>query len=121
MDRQKIVSSREIGKRIKYRRLELSLTQEMLATMLDVSYQQVQRYESGKDRLNVEKLQVAAKALAVPIWYFFHHSGDEEVSFADEQEKELICHFRQARREVKELMINFAVMLAHWDKDWQGT
>ena len=116
-----IVSSSEIGNRIRTRRHQLSLTQEELATVLDVSYQQVQRYESGRDRLNVEKLQIAAKALSVPIWYFFRPSGDEEGSFAVDQEKELVCHFRHARREVKELMINFGVMVAHWDKDWQGT
>lgn len=118
MPEKGIVSSSEIGNRIRTRRHQLSLTQEELATVLDVSYQQVQRYESGRDRLNVEKLQIAAKALAVPIWYFFRHAGDEEVSFADDQEKELVCHFRHARREVKELMVNFVVMVARWDKDW---
>ena len=47
------------------------MTLEELAEGLDVSYQQVQRYESGKNVLSVDKLQLIAEFLDVPVDYFF--------------------------------------------------
>ena len=120
-DEKRIVSCREIGKRIKSRRHELSLTQEELATMLDVSYQQVQRYESGKDRLNVEKLQAVAHALSAPVSYFISADGCESPLVADRRESELIGHFRKVNHAgIKSLMLNMANMLARWEEEWDG-
>ena len=48
---------------------------EGLAVRLNVSYQQIQRYESGKSGISVENLQLIAQALAVPIDYFFTTGG----------------------------------------------
>lgn len=71
MTEPKITISGEIGSRIKKRRTELRMSQEELAEMLKVSYQQVQRYENGMSTLNIEKLQVISEALSVPAAYFF--------------------------------------------------
>jgi len=65
------VTSREIGERIKTRRKELGLSQEQLAEALNVTYQQVQRYENGRNKLNVENVQVIAEKLGVTLFYFF--------------------------------------------------
>jgi len=43
----------EMGEKIKFRRQEIGMSQERLAEILDVSYQQIQRYENGRNRLNV--------------------------------------------------------------------
>lgn len=116
-----IVSSREIGKRIKSRRLELSLTQEELATILDVSFQQIHRYESGKDRISVDKLQAIANALSVPVSRFFSSDGYEKTPLTDELEKELLSHYRKVRHaEIKALMVNFLNMVARWEEEWNG-
>ncbi|MBI3814870.1 MAG: helix-turn-helix transcriptional regulator, partial [Nitrospinae bacterium] len=66
-----IKSAREIGEKIKKRRRELGITQEKLSEMLNVTYQQVQRYENGTNQLNTEKLQIIAATLDVPVSYFF--------------------------------------------------
>jgi len=121
MDRKRIISSREIGKRIKCRRRQMSLTQEILATLLDVSYQQIQRYESGKDRLNVEKLQAVAHALSVPVSYFLSVDGCESAPPEDTRESELIGHFRKIHHAgVKALVVNIANSVARWEEDWDG-
>ena len=57
--------------RIKHRRKELGLSQEKMAEALNVSYQQVQRYENCTNLLNTDKLQLIAKSLGVPVSYFF--------------------------------------------------
>ncbi len=71
MSEVRILGKREIGAAIRQRRRELALSQEGLAVRLNVSYQQVQRYESGRTGITVESLQLVAQALAVSIDYFF--------------------------------------------------
>lgn len=71
MTSKNVITSREIGERIKKRRRELRISQECLAELLGVSYQQVQRYENGTNRLNVENIQIIANALSVSLAYFF--------------------------------------------------
>lgn len=61
----------QIGRKIRERRMELGLSQEELGEKLDVSYQQVQKYEKGTSQLTVEKLQKVARILDVRIDYFF--------------------------------------------------
>ena len=70
-----INSGRIIGNRIKQRRRELGLSQEKLAEALDVSYQQIQRYENGTNLLNTDKLQVVADFLNIPVSYLFEERG----------------------------------------------
>jgi transcriptional regulator with XRE-family HTH domain len=62
---------REIGKRIKAKRLLLRHNQQFLAETIGVSYQQVQKYENGTDRVGASRLFAISKALNVPISYFF--------------------------------------------------
>lgn len=71
MQKHKIITSKEIGEKIKKRRRELKLSQEELAELLDVTYQQIQRYENGTNKLNVENIQMVAEALSAPLSFFF--------------------------------------------------
>lgn len=92
-----IIDSKKMGERIKFRRQDIGMSQERLAEILDVSYQQIQRYESGRNRLNVENIQVIASALDVPITFFFDPSSTTEFSSLTDstEEKTLLKHFRQ--------------------------
>jgi transcriptional regulator with XRE-family HTH domain len=60
-----------VGERIRVRRTELGLTQEDLARQLGISYQQVQKYETGANRINAGRLYEIANELAVSVAYFF--------------------------------------------------
>ena len=60
-----------VGERIRLRRTELGLTQEQLAAALDVSYQQVQKYETGANRISAGRIFELARKLRVDIGYFF--------------------------------------------------
>jgi transcriptional regulator with XRE-family HTH domain len=60
-----------ICQRMKAKRILRDMSQERLAKVLGISYQQLQRYESGKSRLSCSMLYRAALALDVPITYFF--------------------------------------------------
>jgi transcriptional regulator with XRE-family HTH domain len=60
-----------IGKRLKLRRLQLGLSEESLGLALGVTFEQVQKYETGNDRIEVARLQQIAEILNVPILFFF--------------------------------------------------
>src|SRR5580704_10009108 len=60
-----------VGKRIRMRRLLLGMNQETLATALGLTFQQVQKYEGGANRVSASRLSAMADILDVPISYFF--------------------------------------------------
>src|SRR3954468_19536390 len=66
-----------IGERIRARRTELGLTQEQRAVGLDVSYQQIPKYESGASRIAASRLVALAARLEAPVTYFLGGQGSE--------------------------------------------
>ena len=65
----------EIGRRIRLRRLEIGISQKELADKLGVTFQQVQKYETGHDRVGAARLQQIAKVLGVDIPFFYDGDG----------------------------------------------
>jgi transcriptional regulator with XRE-family HTH domain len=61
----------EVGRRIRARRLECWLTQQELAQGLGVSFQQVQKYEKGANRISAGRLLAICNLLQVPITFFY--------------------------------------------------
>jgi transcriptional regulator with XRE-family HTH domain len=65
-----------VGARLRARRKELRISQAELGKLMgEVSFQQIQKYESGANRLSASKLFEAAKALRVQTSYFFEEIG----------------------------------------------
>jgi transcriptional regulator with XRE-family HTH domain len=62
---------RRIGERIRQRRTEVGLTQEQLALALGCSYQQIQKFENGANRIAAAQLWALAARLEVPVGWFF--------------------------------------------------
>ena len=60
-----------VGRRLRARRTELGISQEKLADALGISFQQVQKYEIGSNRVSASRLWGVAKALEVDVGYFF--------------------------------------------------
>jgi transcriptional regulator with XRE-family HTH domain len=65
----------EFGARIRLRRVEMKISQSELADKLGVSFQQVQKYEKGVNRVGAARLQQVATALDVPVTFFFDDDG----------------------------------------------
>ncbi|MDF1729743.1 MAG: helix-turn-helix transcriptional regulator, partial [Sulfitobacter sp.] len=61
---------RVVGQRIRWRRKELKLTQEKLGELLGLTFQQVQKYEKGVNRVSAGRLFEMSTAMGVPITYF---------------------------------------------------
>ena len=103
-----------VGKRIRWRRKELKWTQEQLSERLSLTFQQVQKYEKGVNRISAGRLYELAGVLDVPIEYFFE-GADEYLSFPeqfqedaaeaaplpqfDHQAMDLVSHFQRIQNE----------------------
>jgi transcriptional regulator with XRE-family HTH domain len=62
---------RHVGGRVRMRRMMLSMSQEKLGDALDLTFQQVQKYEKGANRIGASRLQQIAGILQVPVAFFF--------------------------------------------------
>jgi transcriptional regulator with XRE-family HTH domain len=67
----------ELGKRIRLRRVEQKISQAELGDKLGVSFQQVQKYEKGVNRVGAARLQQIATALDVPVTFFYDGKARE--------------------------------------------
>jgi transcriptional regulator with XRE-family HTH domain len=64
-------ADRHVGGRIRERRIMLGLSQQQLAQMIGVTYQQAHKYERGLNRISAGRLYEIAQVLSVPISWFF--------------------------------------------------
>jgi len=62
---------RHVGSRVRMRRMLAGMSQEKLGTALGITFQQIQKYEKGTNRIGASRLQQIARALGVPVSYFF--------------------------------------------------
>jgi transcriptional regulator with XRE-family HTH domain len=65
---------KHVGSRVRMRRLMVNLSQEKLGEKLGLTFQQVQKYEKGMNRIGASRLQHIAEILAVPVAFFFEGS-----------------------------------------------
>jgi len=66
-----------VGKRVRLRRTLLGLSQEQLGSYLNITFQQVQKYERGANRISASRLWDISQILDVPISYFFDDMSEE--------------------------------------------
>ncbi len=80
---------RVVGQRLRWRRRELRLTQEKLGELLSLTFQQVQKYEKGVNRISAGRLYEMAAALGVQVAYFYEgaseHLPDRGIAVAERE------------------------------------
>ena len=64
-------TDRHVGSRVRMRRMMLAMSQEKLGAALGLTFQQVQKYERGANRIGASRLQQLSHILQVPVAYFF--------------------------------------------------
>ncbi len=69
-----------VGNQLRMRRLSLNITQEKLANLVGLTFQQVQKYEHGANRISASRLFEIAQALKVPVTYFYDNLATEQPS-----------------------------------------
>jgi len=71
---------KHVGSRVRMRRLLVSMSQEKLGTSLGITFQQIQKYEKGTNRIGASRLQQIATVLNVPVSYFFEDAQGEAIT-----------------------------------------
>jgi transcriptional regulator with XRE-family HTH domain len=67
---------KHVGSRVRMRRMMLAMSQEKLGDALGLTFQQVQKYEKGTNRIGASRLQQISQILQVPVEFFFEGSPD---------------------------------------------
>lgn len=79
---------KHVGSRVRMRRMMLGMSQEKLGDALGLTFQQVQKYEKGTNRIGASRLQQISHILQVPVAFFFegapHLAGEAGVNGAGE-------------------------------------
>jgi len=75
-----------VGSRIRMRRLFLGMNQETLAKALGLTFQQIQKYEGGANRVSASRLSATAEILGVPVSYLFSDLRSEAAAANEAEE-----------------------------------
>lgn len=67
----------DVGRRLRTRRLEMGKSQTELANAIGVTFQQIQKYEKGRNRIGAGRLARICEALEVPASYFIEFDGED--------------------------------------------
>ncbi len=76
-----------VGKRVRHRRWLTGMTQQQLAEQVGIKFQQIQKYETGANRISASRLWDIADALDVPVSFFFEGLDPEQ---KDEAKKSMV-------------------------------
>jgi transcriptional regulator with XRE-family HTH domain len=109
-----------VGGRLRQARLLAGASQEEVGTAIGVSFQAVQKYENGENRLSAGRLAAAAKFLGVPMSFFFQDDA-EPASAVDTagfttKEIELVRHYRAiASEDMREHLLKLTKIISGQD------
>jgi transcriptional regulator with XRE-family HTH domain len=80
LEKKKIfnLTDKHVGSRVRMRRLMLHVSQERLADALGITFQQVQKYEKGTNRISASRLQQISEFLKVPVLFFFEGAPNSD-------------------------------------------
>jgi transcriptional regulator with XRE-family HTH domain len=81
---------RHVGARMRQRRVMVGLTQQQMAELIGVTYQQAHKYEKGINRVAAGRLYNIAQALGVEVGYFFEGLGRDKAVKATPQQRLLL-------------------------------
>lgn len=126
-----IKSNKQIGIEIKERRKALGISQMKLASEVGISFQQIQKYEKGVNKISVERIQQIADVLKIPVHTFFEQKethlpskspnqnqlSEDTSTLLNQEEITLLRLFKEiASVEIKEGLINQLRGIAEWEK-----
>jgi transcriptional regulator with XRE-family HTH domain len=109
-----------VGKRIRHRRWMVGMTQQQLAEKVGIKFQQIQKYETGMNRVSASRLWEIAEALGVGINFFFEgldpasassRSGDADI-LGDKEALELVRSYFAIPEALRRRLFDLARVLS---------
>jgi transcriptional regulator with XRE-family HTH domain len=108
---------RHVGNRVRMRRLLIGMSQEKLGELLGITFQQVQKYEKGSNRVSASRLYYLAQILGVPVQFFFdelpetgNQPGMSEVGMTDLLSSSEVSQLARAFSEISDPVARRAIM-----------
>jgi transcriptional regulator with XRE-family HTH domain len=113
-------TDRYVGARMRERRIMLGLTQQQMAELIGVTYQQAHKYEKGVNRIAAGRLFTIAQALGVEIGYFYEGMSETPETVAVTPQQRLLLELARSfmalpSRKHQEAICNLARVLANTD------
>ncbi|MBJ6802765.1 helix-turn-helix domain-containing protein [Geomonas propionica] len=106
------LTSKDIGFKLRILRQEAGYTQEQLAEKVGVSTQQIQKYEAGRDKISIERIQCLAEVFSIPVQNFFRVTG--ETIPLNVSEQALLESFRAIENEdVRQSILKLTIVAAN--------
>lgn len=84
---------KHVGSRVRMRRMMLNMSQEKLGDALKLTFQQVQKYEKGTNRIGASRLQQISQILQVPVSFFFEGSPEANGEFGEATSPSYVSDF----------------------------
>lgn len=94
-----------VGKRLRHRRWMVGMTQQQLAEQVGIKFQQIQKYETGMNRVSASRLWDISEVMDVPVSFFFE--GIEEVGAEKEKVGGVVPGDLMADKEALELIRSY--------------
>jgi len=105
-----------VGKRIRHQRWMVGMTQQQLAEKVGIKFQQVQKYETGMNRVSASRLWDIAETLGVSIGFFFEGANGEKAApidmMADKEAVELVRSYFAIPQEQRRRLFELAKVLS---------
>lgn len=106
-----------VGRRVRIRRMLNGLSQEELAADLGLTFQQLQKYESGANRISASRLYHLAQLLDVPVGWYFAEYGEEQPFKPKRAILELVRHIGRMPPDVRKRFVGLAKSIADETQD----
>ena len=87
---------KHVGSRVRMRRMMVGMSQEKLGEHLGITFQQIQKYEKGTNRIGASRLQQISTVMGVPVAFFFEGAptvGPEGEGFSEDQSPAYVSDF----------------------------
>ena len=105
-----------VGKRIRHQRWMVGMTQQQLAEKVGIKFQQVQKYETGMNRVSASRLWDIAETLGVSTGFFFEGANGEKAAptdmMADKEAVELVRSYFAIPQEQRRRLFELAKVLS---------
>ncbi len=118
-----------VGKRLRHRRWMIGMTQQQLANAVGIKFQQIQKYESGANRISASRLYDLSVALDVDVSFFFEglgedaeapaHAGLNPELFTDKETLELVRAYYAMDEMPRRRLLELTKALSQSDENGQ--
>jgi len=100
------VIDKHVGMRLRNRRALMGLSQEKLADVVDVTFQQVQKYERGTNRISASRLYTFSKYLGVSLDYFYEGLDEDVVVYGKAEDDETLLQIAKNAKAMPEDLLS---------------